>query len=470
MLPYKETELVWMGKVPSHWEILKVKSKFNIVKFPNQEESPTILSLTMNGMKVRDISKNEGQLAQSYIGYNTIEIGDICLNPMDLESGAAAISKCKGVISNAYFTIRPKDSSEINSKFYAEYFNMHYRKRIFYPFGKGVGRPEGSGGRWTLNRDTFFNFPILYLPKPEQDQIVRYLDSKLAKINKFIRDKKKIIELLKEQKQAIINKAVTKGLAPNVKMKPSGIDWIGDIPDGWEIKKLSLISKIILSGLDKKNYSGQEPVNICNYVDVYKNDYISNNIDFLKATATQNEIENFLLYKDDIIITKDSEAWDDIAIPTFVCQKLAGVLCGYHLAIIRVNSLNVDSEFVYNTFLAEYVSNQFKIKAKGVTRYGISYQHIHDTIIILPSLTEQKAIVSYLTTKRETIHRTIERIQREIDLISEYRTSLISSVVTGKVDVRNIKVNDITENLETDFDDLEEELIEDEEIEDIEED
>ena len=244
-------------------------------------------------------------------------------------------------------------------------------------------------------------------------------------------------------------------------MKPSGIEWLGDIPEGWEVRRLSQISKIILSGLDKKSYENQKKVKLCNYVDVYKNDYITNDLEFMIATATDNEIENYLLLKGDIIITKDSESWDDIAVPSYVDEDLQDVLCGYHLAIIRVDSLKTSGEFIYRAFLSYYVSKQYKVKAKGVTRFGISYQHIHDTNIIVPPREQQLEIADYIRIKSSQIDKSIEAIKKEISLITEYRTSLISNVVTGKVDVRHIKVEDAIEGIE-DFEDLEEENIDEE--------
>ena len=118
---YKKVDLPWIDKIPSHWEMNKIKYKFDLVKEPSTDKDPTVLSLTQKGIKIRDIELNEGQLAKSYEGYNTVEKGYICLNPMDLESGAASKSEYYGVISNAYFTIRPK-GFDINSDFYSKYF------------------------------------------------------------------------------------------------------------------------------------------------------------------------------------------------------------------------------------------------------------------------------------------------------------------------------------------------------------
>ena len=251
---YKKVDLPWIDEIPSHWEINKVKYKFDLVKEPSIDKQPTVLSLTQRGIKIRDIESNEGQLAKSYEGYNTVKKGYICLNPMDLESGAASKSDYNGVISNAYFTIRPK-GLDINSDFYSKYFNLHYKKKIFYGFGKGVGRPEGSGGRWTLNRETFTNFPILSPQKEEQDKIADFLDYNLGKIDKFVELTERQIALLKEQKEVIINDAVTKGIDKNVEYKDSGIDWIGDIPEHWEVTRVKYISKILNGGTPNSSIS-----------------------------------------------------------------------------------------------------------------------------------------------------------------------------------------------------------------------
>jgi len=453
---YRETAYVWLGNIPKHWQIKRVKTEFFYVKNPSYEHNPVVLSLTQNGIKVRDVSNNEGQLAESYEGYNSVEIGDICLNPMDLESGAARLSNYRGVISNAYFTIRPKYKGRINTKFYSEYFDMHYRLKIFYPYGKGVGRPEGSGGRWTLNRETFMNFPLLLPPKEEQDQIVRYLDSKLSKINKYIKAKKKQIELLKEQKQAIINEEVTKGFNFNVLLKENETECLGFIPENWKLYQLGKAAKIILSGLDKKSYEGQQPVLLCNYVDVYKNEYITHDLTFMKATASDAEINTLKLHKDDVIITKDSESWDDIGVPAYVAEEIENLYCGYHLAILRTNKSILLGEFLYNIFRSQYVQIQHKVKAKGVTRFSLGYQPIHDTILLIPPIEEQKAIIEKLKINCKIQDALIRNLQKEIELILEYRTNLISDVVTGKVDVRNLNDEYIYDEVDTDvFEDYE---------------
>jgi type I restriction enzyme S subunit len=277
-------------------------------------------------------------------------------------------------------------------------------------------------------------------PRPEQDQIVRYLDWKVSMINKYINAKKKQIELLKERRQAIINQTITKGLDPKVPMKDSGIDWLGKIPVHWEVKQLSRVANVILSGLDKKYYPGEKSIKLCNYVDVYRNDFIHNGMDFMEATASGNEYANLLLKKGDVIITKDSESWDDIAVPAIVIQDLVNICCGYHLAIIRCKESCLASFYLYYLFQARFVEIQQKLRAKGVIRFSLGYQPIHDTNIVIPPLSEQSNITAYLKKNIENINRLISITTNEIQSIQEYRTILISDVVTGKLNVQNIRV------------------------------
>ena len=455
---YKETGLLWLGKVPKHWEIKLNKYLWAERKTVNCIEEQ-LLSVTIKKgvISQSELLKSSSKKDSSNLDkskYKLVMPNDIAYNKMRMWQGAVGVSNYRGIVSPAYIVL--KSRRNINSR----YYHLLLRTPIYieesHRNSYGICDDQLS-----LRYEDFKCMQNIIPPKEEQDQIVRYLDSKISKINKFIKAKKKQIELLKELKQAIINQAVTKGLDPNVKMKPSGIEWLGDIPEGWEVRRLSQISKIILSGLDKKSYENQKKVKLCNYVDVYKNDYITNDLEFMIATATDNEIENYLLLKGDIIITKDSESWDDIAVPSYVDEDLQDVLCGYHLAIIRVDSLKTSGEFIYRAFLSYYVSKQYKVKAKGVTRFGISYQHIHDTNIIVPPREQQLEIADYIRIKSSQIDKAIETIKKEISLITEYRTSLISNVVTGKVDVRHIKVEDAIEGIE-DFEDLEEENIDEE--------
>ncbi len=274
------------------------------------------------------------------------------------------------------------------------------------------------------------------MPTPdEQRLIVRFLDWHGAQTAKLIRAKKRIIALLNEEKQAIIHRAVTRGLDPNVKLRPSGIPWLGDVPKGWELKRLRNLADMRVSNVDKKSFDDEQPVRLCNYVDVYKNDAIHAEIPFMQATASRAEIERFRLRIDDVVITKDSEDWRDIGVPALVRTEAEDLVCAYHLALLRPGQ-GTDGAFLFWQLLAPHVRRQFAIAANGVTRYGLSHGSIKETVLLAPDLAEQRAIAAYLNTATSVIRRAEVGIQREITLVQEFRTRLIADVVAGKLDVR----------------------------------
>ena len=186
-----------------------------------------------------------------------------------------------------------------------------------------------------VNKSTFASINVCVPPLSTQTQIADFLDHKTEQLNELIHIKERRIELLQEQRTALINQVVTKGFDPNVEMKPSGIEWIGEIPAHWEIKKLKYIAEILPSNVDKHIYPDEIEVRLCNYTDVYYNDYITVDTILKKGSCKESEFAKFVLRKGDVIITKDSETPDDIGVPTYVKEDLADVVCGYHLTMIN---------------------------------------------------------------------------------------------------------------------------------------
>lgn len=215
--------------------------------------------------------------------------------------------------------------------------------------------------------------------------------------------------------------------------KDSGIEWLGEVPVGWEIKRLKHIAKVNLSNVDKKTKDGEEPVKLCNYVDVYNNDYITSDFSFMEATASTNQISKFSLMKGDVIITKDSESWDDIAVPAYVPADINGVICGYHLAYIKPFS-EINGEYLFRSFSSPQINYQFRVEANGITRYGIGKYDVDNSIFPIPPHSEQKAIVTFLDRETSKIDSLIEKKERLIELLEEKRTALISHAVTKGLD------------------------------------
>ena len=172
---------------------------------------------------------------------------------------------------------------------------------------------------------------------------------------------------------------------------------------------------------------------LCNYVDVYKNEFINNELDFMKATATEDQITKFILEKGDVIATKDSETPDDIAKPALVVENFDNIVCGYHLTHIK--SKNINGEYLFRFFQTKYLSSYFEVSANGVTRYGLGVDKFNSALIFIPPTTDQTAIVQHIETETTRINAKIAKTKKIIALQKEYRTALISEVVTGKIKV-----------------------------------
>ncbi len=202
------------------------------------------------------------------------------------------------------------------------------------------------------------------------------------------------------------------------------------IPQGWKIKRLKEISDVKNSNVDKNLLKEEIPISLCNYVDVYNNDMIDENINFMKASAKPDEIKNFLLRKYDILITKDSESHDDIANPALVLKDFEDVLCGYHLSQIRCHPKIIYAPYLHRLFQAQDFGYRFHVQAKGITRVGLGQSALLDAFVPLPPLSEQKSIAKYLNRKIKGIDREIILLEEKSKLYKELKQSLINETVT----------------------------------------
>lgn len=214
------------------------------------------------------------------------------------------------------------------------------------------------------------------------------------------------------------------------KYKDSGINWLKQLPNDWGIKRLKYSSKVQFSNVDKKSFNDEIDVKLCNYTDVYNNEYITNDFSFMNATATSFEIEKFQLNKNDVLITKDSETPDDIAVPSFVKKDIPNTLCAYHLAQIRPKHQEILGEYLFRLFQVKDFNTKFITSANGVTRFGLSNYSIANINVTIPPIEQQKVIVNYLDKKTEQIDTLIEKKQKQIELLKEYRTAIINQAVT----------------------------------------
>lgn len=216
--------------------------------------------------------------------------------------------------------------------------------------------------------------------------------------------------------------------------KDSGIEWLGEVPKQWELKRLKELAKIQNSNVDKKSHENEISVRLCNYVDVYKNEFIDSSLDFMQATADESEIKRFTIKKSDVLITKDSETCDDIAVPALATQTFEGVVCGYHLAQFRTKEKMLLGSYLFRLFQSKSYGFRFVISAKGITRVGLGQSAIADSLTPVPPLSEQKTIADYLYTKTAHIDRKIDLLTQKAIQYGKLKQSLINETVTRGLD------------------------------------
>lgn len=237
-------------------------------------------------------------------------------------------------------------------------------------------------------------------------------------------------ETLIEQAERLEVEAAARSWEPYPEYRATDADWLERVPEHWRLRKLKHTARIQFSNVDKKSEDGEQPVRLCNYVDVYYHDRITSDIEFMEATALPRESAKFQLMPGDVLVTKDSEDPHDICVPAVVAEELPGVLCGYHLAQIRPMPGDAYGPYVSYALASSGIRDQFRMRANGITRFGLSQDDICSSLIPLPPVPEQRAIAAFLDRNTRQIDELIEKKRRLIDLLQEKRTALISHAVT----------------------------------------
>ena len=444
---YKPSGVEWLGYVPAHWEVRRLRTVIdmrvsNVDKHVKENEEPVRLCNYVDVYKNDYINEQmnfmQATATDEEIERFRLKKDDVLITKDsetwdDIGVPALVIEPANDLISGYHLALLRPRADELAGGYLLCALQSKGLAYQFHIEAKGVTR-------YGLSHDDIKSVWLPLPPLREQVAIVRYLDHTDERIRRYVSGKQKLIRLLEEEKQAVIHRAVTCGLDLNVRLKPSGVERLGDVPEHWEVRRLRTVAKMRVSNVDKHTKENEFPVRLCNYVDVYKNDRITQEMSFMRATASRDEIERFRLKQDDVLITKDSEAWDDIGVPALVTESADDLISGYHLALLRPLKQMLGAYLAW-TLQSKAIAYQFHIEAKGVTRYGLTHAGIQSVNLPLPPLPEQADIVRYLDKATADIDTAISRTRRQIELLQEYRTRLIADVVTGKIDVREAVAN-----------------------------
>ncbi len=412
---YKDSGVKWIGEIPSHWDTKQFRRFFLIKKDVANCLGYDVLSVTQKGLKIKDIESNEGQMANDYSKYQIVEVGDFVMNSMDLLTGYIDCAKQKGVTSPDYKSFKVRQAINLNKQYYLYIFQFCYKGRIFYNLGRGVS----NKGRWRLPSENLNRFMLPVPPLHEQQAIVDYLKDKTFKIEQYVSARERERELLDSLKQSEIANVVTRGLNPNVKMKDSGIPWIGEIPEHWEPCR----NKDIFE--ESKKIVGE---NSSDYVllsltkqGVIVRDLSENKGKFPKEFNTYKVVE-----PGDMIFCMFDV--DETPRTVGLSQNHGMITGAYDVFKIK----RVLPKFALYYYLSIDDRKALRPLYKGL-RKVVPLPTFMSSKIFLPPLSEQQAIVAYIDEKLQKIDQYMCDLQREIDYLKEFKQRLISDAVTGQL-------------------------------------
>src|SRR5690554_1208456 len=414
---YKHSGVDWIGEIPEDWKMLSNKYIFNLKKNQVGKNSVEyeLLSLTLRGIIKRDMENPEGKFPAEFDTYQEVKKGDFvfCLFDVEETPRTVGLSDFDGMITGAYTVFNV--SEKVNRKFlYYFYLNLDEKKRLKFLY---------KGLRNTIPKDSFFTFKTAVPPIAEQQTIAQFLDDKTAKIDQTIAIKQKEIELLKERRQILIQKAVTKGLDDTVKLKDSGVDWIGEIPEHWEVTP----GRTIFKERKESNKGLKNSI----VLSLSYGKIIIKPEEKMYGLVPESFETYQLVYEGDIIVRGTDLQNDKTSLRTGL-SHYNGIITSAYLNLIVKNSSA--PSFIQLFLYVMDISKEIYKYGSGL-RQNLSFNDFKLMPILDVPLDEQIQIVSYLEEIEEKIAKAILLKQQEIEKLKEYKTVLIDNVVTGKVKI-----------------------------------
>ena len=434
---YKPVDEKWVKSIPSHWQMNRLKGIFQDRKERNNPiVTDFILSLTANQGVVpvaekKDVGGNKPK--EDLTLYNVAYENDLLVNCMNVVAGSAGVSRWKGAISPVYYALYPRDERECNVWYYHRIFRLITFQRSLLGLGKGILLHESSTGklntvRMRISMDYLNNVLLPVPPREEQDQIVRYLEWQLSKINKIISSKRKQIDFLNEHLRFSVNKAVTKGIR-NEELVDSGIYWLGTIPKSWETIKI----KWLFDEDNNRNDDGTE--------ELLTFSRKKGLIPFSEASDKQpsaSDLTKYRVVRPGQLLENRMQAWSGM----FICVTRDGCVSPDYSVFNPSSERYVNVKFYEYVFRNPLQVEQFANASRGVGSgfnrlYTLAFGAIYT---VYPPREEQDEIVAYLDNIQIKYKETIEKIEEEIECLHDMKDRLVSDVITGTIDVRNVVI------------------------------
>jgi type I restriction enzyme, S subunit len=431
LTPYpmmKESGLRWLGKVPDHWLVLPNRALFAEIKDRNHpQEEMLSVTITKGVVKQKDLLADSSKKDSSNLdrsAYKLVQSSDIAYNKMRAWQGAIGASDYRGIISPAYVVMRLRGDAN------PRYFHHLYRTPQFAKeaerWSYGI-----TSDMWSLRPEHFRLIYSLLPPRDEQDAIVRFVEHADRRIRRYIRVKQRLIELLAAQKQAIIHRAVTRGLDSDVKLKPSGVEWIDYIPENWEIRRVKQLCTAII---DCKNRT-PEVVPGGSFTVVRTTNIRNGN--YLSQGSYPTDRKNYEIWtfrgaptKGDVFFTREAPAGEACLVP-----DMDNLCMGQRMMYFRPDPVLLDAHFLLHSIYGPLIRRYVAVVTNGSTVGHLRLGQVYSMPILWCPVEEQIRIVHSIQERLEPLRATSERAEREVAFIGEFRKRLIGDVVTGKLDV-----------------------------------
>ena len=426
---YKPSGVEWLGDVPEHWQIVRTKDIFNHRKEEALEDDEIVTAFRDGQVTLRKNRRTDGFTNSiKEHGYQHINSGDLVIHEMDAFAGAIGVSDSSGKSTPVYSVCYAKNEN-INHHFYSHFFRTMAKTGFINSLAKGI-RVRSTEFRWNESRNVYLAEP----PKADQEKIVSFLDTETARIDNLIAKQEKLIELLEEQRKSIISHAVTKGLNPNAPMKDSGVEWLGEVPEHWMTPSSKHLLEIPIT---------DGPHETPNFVDdgvpfISAEAISKGKIDFDKKRGYITSELNAIYSKkyspkiDDIYMVKSGATTGKVA----MVETTEEFNIWSPLAVFRCNKNKVLPKFLLAVFNSSHFYDALVLNWSYGTQQNIGMGVLSNIEIPCPPLKEQAEIIQHLDAQNTKFDKLISTQSQLIEKLKEYRASIISHAVTGKIDVR----------------------------------
>jgi type I restriction enzyme S subunit len=429
--PYAENkesaELLWSPKIPAHWREERAKWLFTKMGRPVQDDDGVVTCFRDGMVTLRKNRRLTGFTEAIHeLGYQGIRKGDLVIHAMDAFAGAVGVSDSDGKGSPVYGVCQPRLG--VNAHYYAFIVREMARSQWILALSRGI-RERSTDFRFAVFGGQRVPFP----PPAEQAAIVRFLDWANGRLERTIRAKRKVIALLNEQKQAIIHRAVTRGLDPDVPLKPSGIPWLGDIPQHWEVWRISRFARIGNGSTPSRTNPGYWTKGAYPWLNSSQvnRGFIDSADQFITETALREcHLPKVAAGSVLVAITGQGKTRGMSAVLGFEAT------INQHIAFITLRMPVTTAKFLHLALTAAYLQLRASSEDAGSTKGAITCENLKRFKLAIPPLPEQDELLARIQAETRTLMDAISRLKREIALLREYRTRLVADVVTGKLDVR----------------------------------